>query len=134
MSLVVDTSLAAKWLIEEAGSDKAQGFIGEDLIAPELILAELSNVIWKKWRSGSILREHAQISLASLQSFVTVVPMESLAHDALETALYLDHPVYDCYFLALAGSVESKLVTFDKKLMRVCEGTRCAQLIEYLGE
>jgi predicted nucleic acid-binding protein len=45
-------------------------------------------------------------------------PTASLAPRALELALNLDHPVYDCFYLALAEAETAQMVTADRHLER----------------
>ena len=58
MSFVVDASVAAKWLVREADSDKAEALLIQwkqgdfDLLAPEIVLAEIGSMIWKKSLRG----------------------------------------------------------------------------------
>jgi predicted nucleic acid-binding protein len=46
--LVVDASVAAKWLVTEPLSDKALDVLGssDELYAPDLLLAEVGNILW----------------------------------------------------------------------------------------
>jgi predicted nucleic acid-binding protein len=46
------------------------------------------------------------------------VSSESLAQQALELARTLDHPTYDCLYVALALREEATLVTADRRLLR----------------
>ena len=43
-------------------------------------------------------------------------PTAPLASRAIELALELDHPVYDCFYLALAEAEKTELVTADLRL------------------
>ena len=54
MSWAVDASIACKWFVEEEGSDEAEQLlaVGEVLLAPELIVAEVCSALWKKLRAG----------------------------------------------------------------------------------
>ena len=57
MKLVVDTSIAVKWLLAEPYSRKARQLLGSRIVlhAPDFILTEVVNVIWKvTWRTCSI--------------------------------------------------------------------------------
>ena len=49
MSLVVDASVAVKWLIAEEGSDFANRLVelGDDLHAPRLMASEVANALWR---------------------------------------------------------------------------------------
>ena len=49
MTLVIDASIAAKWFVEEPGRAQALEVLDEtDRQAPDLVVAEVANVIWKK--------------------------------------------------------------------------------------
>lgn len=56
MRLVVDASVAVKWLIEEPASELADRLLDDDhdLLAPELLLAEVLNAAWRRQRQGDI--------------------------------------------------------------------------------
>jgi predicted nucleic acid-binding protein len=57
---VVDASIAVKWVILEVLSDEAdRGRDGEDdVLAPDLLLVEVANALWKKTAAKEIsLRE-----------------------------------------------------------------------------
>ncbi len=47
-----------------------------------------------------------------------------LARTALAIAIELDHPVYDCIYLALARRRGAPLVTLDRRLTARLAGTR----------
>ncbi len=49
-------------------------------------------------------------------------PTEQLAAEALALALDLDHPVYDCVYLALAIARDLPLVTADRRLIAAAQG------------
>jgi predicted nucleic acid-binding protein len=50
--IVVDASVALKWVIPEAGSDAAAGLLHDELIAPDLWLTEAANALWRHARLG----------------------------------------------------------------------------------
>ncbi len=56
MSFVVDASVVIKWFIEENLSAEAEAILGhgEPLFAPDLLLAEIGNVLWKKVIRGEV--------------------------------------------------------------------------------
>ena len=45
------------------------------------------------------------------------VPDEQLAAEALQLALKLNHPAYDCTYLACAGQKGAEFITADKKFL-----------------
>lgn len=118
MLLVVDASVAIKWLIPEDDSDEALQFAKEHrLIAPQLIYAECANIIWKKARRGELDAQEAREAALFVDTFdVQTVGMRELATAALDLSLHLDHAVYDCFYLALAILEDCRLVTADERL------------------
>lgn len=120
MAVVVDASVAAKWLIPEDGSDAAQALLAREavLIAPALLLVEVASVLWKSSRSGRIAPGAADAALAVLPGyFAELVADGDLIQGALHLASALDHPVYDCLYIALAQSRDCPLVTADARLV-----------------
>ncbi len=53
---------------------------------------------------------------------------------ALELALALDHPVYDCLYLSCADIVDGVLITADEKLCKAMQDTDFERLVRYLGD
>jgi predicted nucleic acid-binding protein len=138
--LVVDTSVAARWVI---GSDDpglsnetnvALTLLPRRLIAPDLLAAEFANVMWKKVRAQEIDAAQAREALAILPDLIDLIPTGQLADRAMDISLALDHPAYDCFFLATAEMLETIVVTADRKLVRRCAGTPFAALVSGLME
>ncbi len=115
--MIVDASVAVKWMIDEEGSDLARELLGRvDLIAPTLIHAEVGNAIWKKQRRGEYAG-HAELTalpdlFATLIQTIDEAPMMARA---LDLAIRLDHAVYDCVYLAVAEALDDALITADAK-------------------
>jgi predicted nucleic acid-binding protein len=122
---VVDASVAVKWVIDEEGSEAASLLAGESLSAPELLLAECANALWAKARRREMTGEEVLERLALLRSApVRLVPLEELVEDAARLAVALDHPVYDCLYLALAVREGTRLVTADQQFARAVQADR----------
>ena len=118
MRLVVDASVAVKWLIEEEYSAAADRLLegSHDLFAPRLMASEVGNVLWRKARMGEIGRSQAG-ALADAVSEMAVhwTGDEAVCPDAVRLSLALDHPVYDCVYLALAHRIGATVVTADAR-------------------
>jgi predicted nucleic acid-binding protein len=130
---VVDTSVVIKWFVDEGDNEAAIGYIGTALAAPELLLAEVGNALWKKRQKDEMPVEQIHMVTAFVKSFVEILSGEPVAEAAVGIALELKHPVYDCYYLAMAEELGTTVLTFDRRLRNTCIGTRFEGLIEYLG-
>ena len=126
MRLVVDASVAVKWLIAEDGSDAADRLLtdGDDLYAPRLMASEVANALWRKVRLGEVERGQAGV----LMTAVAEMPVrwsadETVCADAVRLALALDRPVYDCVYLALAHRLGARMVTADARFATALAST-----------
>ena len=126
MTIVVDASIAVKWVIPEVLSDEAEALRGraDRLLAPDLLLPEAANALWKKLIRREIsAHEAAQAIELLMASGLDLRPSGPLLDRALALARRLRHPVYDCLYLALAQAEDATLVTADQRLLaRVARG------------
>lgn len=121
MKWVVDASVVAKWLAPEPDSALAEALLDDELAAPDLLYAEVANILWKKQMRGEI---HAA-ALSAGVGWLLQVPIEihggaPLLLDAAILAQRLQHPAYDCFYLALAMRMSSPLITADRRLFERC--------------
>lgn len=126
MGLIVDASVAVKWFIDESDSDAARLLLDgrTGLLAPDLLVAEVCNAAWRRARTGDI--SHAQfraIANRIIRTPVEIRPTAPLAPAAASIALALDHPIYDCFYLALATVERARLVTDDDRFLAKLRGT-----------
>jgi predicted nucleic acid-binding protein len=134
--LVLDASVAVKWFVEEPGTAAAMALLAQDesLIAPDLLVAEVANVAWKHLMRGDLeLRQLAHVPEAVAKMFAELWPTVWLASRAFEIAAELRHPVYDCFYLALAEGEEATLVTADRRLIGRLAGSRWEALCRPLA-
>ena len=119
-ALVIDASIAVKWVIEEDGTPEALALRQKaKLIAPELLVAECANILWKKVQRRELLKEEALLAARLLQGAeIELTPTRSLLEVATRMAIELDHPAYDCLYLALAVERQSRFVTADEPFLR----------------
>ncbi len=116
--VVVDASVAIKWVVDETGSAAAAALLdGRTLHAPALLFVEAANAFWVMARRGAISRAGAADALDLLRRAPLVAPNEDLVPEALRLAQMLDHPVYDCVYLALALVREIPVVTADRRFV-----------------
>jgi predicted nucleic acid-binding protein len=135
VTLVVDASVAIKWLIEEAGTGAAEALRGRHLVAPQLIRVEVANVLRTIAARGLAPPERAVELLALFQSapLDIVDADDALERRALDLAMALAHPVYDCLYLALAERMGAPMVTADTRFLRALAGTPFDALAHPLG-
>jgi predicted nucleic acid-binding protein len=115
--LVVDASVAAKWVLPEAHSEEALhlGRAGKRLIAPDILHPELGNSLWKRIRRSELSVEEARRNLAWLvRAPVRIHPSSALLPGALDLAVLLSRSVYDCLYVALAVRADTRVVTADR--------------------
>ncbi len=123
---VVDASVALKWVLDEAGSAAASALLdGRTLFAPPLLATEAANALWVAARRGQITSNEAEdaLDLILRAPFQPVPSGLNLPLRALELARLLDHPVYDCTYLALAIALERPVVTADRRFAAVARRT-----------
>ena len=122
MTLVVDASVAAKWVLPEAGSVEAAALRTQDadLIAPSLIVAEIGNALWKSAMRGDVAgAEVAHMLDIAAAHYARLIPLADIANAAVKLAVDLEHPIYDCFYLALADRERAELITADARMFAV---------------
>ena len=114
--MVVDASVAVKWVVPEAGSDEAAALIGKELCAPSLWLAEAANALRKKRLRGEITDEQARLRAQDLvDAPLEPIELPILLPAAMRMSAELGHSIYDCFYLAAALLRDTTLVTADHR-------------------
>lgn len=139
MTVVVDASLALKWIIDETDSDPARRFFVKhhgEMHAPDLLLIEVA---------GSLVRRANERKATSYDSIDGVHQIRARLNEAAylhrvtpeligvsaELAIALGHPIKDCVYLALADRLGCPLATSDVKFRdRVADPARVKLLAE----
>jgi predicted nucleic acid-binding protein len=130
---VVDACVAAKWLLPAAGEgllEQADHLIARhvkrelQLLAPDLIEAEIGNVLWKAARRKRISPADAENSLRRFTELgIESIPTSDLLGKALQIAVAYDRSFYDALYVAVALATKTELVTADERLVNAL-GTR----------
>jgi predicted nucleic acid-binding protein len=107
----------ASVIVASVGKAASAGPIGgKDLVAPDLVIPETLNAFCKLRRAGRVVPDRAHI--LRLLDNIRIVPSRPHAARADELAESLEHPVYDCLYLALAEAEADVLITTDAAFER----------------
>lgn len=118
MIVVVDASVVIKWYLDEVHTTEAEHLLDDrfELHAPELLVPEFGNILWKKCRQEEIEANEAQMALKLFEKqSVALHPHTSLLKTALLGAIETGQPVYDWTYLSLALSLACPFVTADRR-------------------
>lgn len=116
---VVDASVAVKWYLPEPHSADAEKLLvgAYQLLAPDLIVSEVGNILWKRIMRSELSVPKAKSIMAAFAGLpLTLLPANSLAENAMTVACGLKRTFYDSIYLALAMTADCRLVTADRKL------------------
>jgi predicted nucleic acid-binding protein len=124
--IVLDASVAIRWVVEEAGSDPARAMLAQPVewTAPRLFLTETASALRRKVVEESIEPTAASDSVAFFLDVVRTGSLrlaedELLVDKALRLSLLLGHKLPDCVYLALAEREGIALATADQALARL---------------
>ena len=118
---VPDASIAVKWYVPEIHADAAARLLdpAHELHAPDLILPEFGNILWKKVRRGEVTADRGR---KIIRAFLAVPllrhPAAPLLEPAFETAIGTRQTVYDCAYLALSMALACQMVTADERFYK----------------
>ena len=140
MNCVIDASVLVKFFIPEILSKKAEELNARimegdlRLLAPDLIFAEVGNILWKKHRRKELSRAEAE----EIVDAVVSLPMEietskALLPFAVDLGLAYGITVYDALYVSLAKVHETILITADKKLVEIMGKTDFKKHVAWLG-
>ena len=133
--MIVDTSVIAKWFLEEKDTEKALKLREEyvrgnvDIEIPDLLIYELANVL--RYKQFSV--EEIKDAIKSIYSmdFLIITPTESLMELAAEISKKCDITIYDAVYIALGKYFGTPVITADKKLYEKAKGHNIILLSEY---
>ncbi len=117
---VVDASVAIKWFIPEIHATAATRLWDNtiQLLVPDLIFAEVGNILWKKQRMQEITPTTALSILSDFKRLPIInYDILPLLHDAWQIAKEYSCSFYDSLYVALALREKSLLVTADQRLI-----------------
>lgn len=139
--ICVDSSVVVKLVVKEEDSEMARGLFrvlatrNEDIIAPQFLMMEVSNVLLKKTRRQPAISINTANSALStvLNLGISLHDSDSLHHNAFRIAVSHRLPaVYDAYYLALAADAQCPFWTADKRLYNGLDGR--LPFVHWLGD
>ena len=138
--VVVDASLAFKWLVKEIYTAEANDLgrlwnsQGTQIAAPYLMPVEVTNALHHRVARGELTLEAATRHMESLLSSGLELHQTPTLHGrALELASLLRQgAVYDAHYLALSETLGCELWTADEKFYRVASPS--AGNVRWIGD
>jgi len=135
--VVIDASVIIKWFIREDLYDEGQRLLEREdqFAAPDIVVPEVVNILWKKTQRGELVHSEADAILALvLGARLSLIASSELARRSLAIAVSLGHPAYDCLYIACAEAAIVPLVTADRRLLRTVAPTPFAGFVRHLGQ
>jgi predicted nucleic acid-binding protein len=124
--IVVDASVAVKWFIPEVHSENATHLLDKPIkfLAPNLIYAEVGNILWKKTRLKELTQEIAGEILNDFKKMpFEISENQSLLETAWHIATKYQRTFYDSLYLALARTENCQFVTADQAFVNALKAT-----------
>jgi predicted nucleic acid-binding protein len=132
--MIVDASVAFKWMVREALSEAAEELVErDDLFAPSILLAEIGHGLSKRVRRGELLAVGLAERLERLPLLLTLEPSDHDIGPAWALAMELNHSFYDCLYLALANRFDDVLISADEVFVRKCASSGWQDRVVLLG-
>jgi predicted nucleic acid-binding protein len=134
---VLDASVVVKWFLPEPHAEAARRLRSADLAAkaPDLLLLEVPNVLWKYVMRGVLALKTAQEAIEALAiAPINLRTAESLFTSAFRLATETRRSVYDCTYLSLAIEEDCPLVTADRKFYDAIKAGPFAECIVWVGD
>ena len=123
--VVVDASIAVKWLLPEPDSavalEQRRRWTTQRVVpaAPDFLLIELHNVFWKRLQRGELAPDAPVLTGAPTFGLeLTWYPFEPLLPLAWRVACQYDVSIYDALYAALAQQLNAPFATADQSLAR----------------
>lgn len=122
--LVVDASVVIKWFLPEPLSVEARAILDDyeagtlSLSAPDLLNAEVGNIVWKKHRFQGLGDDDANAIIENFRKLtIEFTPTAEVLADAYNLAVTHQCTVYDSLYLALSIREACQFVTADERLV-----------------
>lgn len=121
--IVIDASVATKWLLSEPGSTEARQLLEGDgmMLAPAVVHLEVTGAIVRGFRQSRLTELESRQAFALWGELLQggalqLVPIDDLYPLAFDLALKLKHPLVDCFYLAAGKQLGMPVLTADRRL------------------
>lgn len=128
--IVVDSSVVIKWFVTEPLSEQARRVLQEyeagevTLFAPDLLAAEIGNIVWKKYRLQGLAKTDAEQIIAAFRDLeITLISSAELLEKAFQIAMAHERTVYDSLYIALSEREQCVFITADERLVNAVNKT-----------
>jgi len=129
--IVLDASVAVKWFVHDVSSDEASLVAHKyKFIAPNLIMTEVANALWTYARRGDVSSQDLVSALKILDKRISLLNQLSIVQMASQLACDLNHPVYDCMYLAVSRMQHLPLLTADKRLVKIATSEMGLEVVD----
>lgn len=121
--VVVDASVAAKWVMTEAQTGVAMELLHGPVrwAAPSIIRIEVGGAVIRRLRTGAMTRDDARAACDDWRdlvadAFVRLISTTDLYEAAVDLAFQTRHALPDCLYLAAAMMLDCRLITADRTM------------------
>lgn len=124
MIIILDVSAAIEILFQREKSCLFSELYSKAgwIIAPDLFVAEITNVLWKYYKAGLITHEdciqYVQDGLDMVDDFIDA---NTLWKESLSEGIKNNHSIYDMYYLVLTRRNDGTLITNNTALAEICK-------------
>lgn len=115
---VLDASVLAALYVDDRATEQSEVALArveaDELHAPDFVMLEVANVLWKRVRREELHAEDAMTAIADLSAAsIQFHPIGSLVAQSLALALSHGFTAYDATYVALATRVGGIVLTND---------------------
>ncbi len=122
--IVLDSSVMIKWFVAEPLSSESRKLLDDYqagkllVLAPDLLNAEVANIVWKKHRFQGLARPDADQIIDAFRALeIAFIPNSVLLEDAFHIAIEHQRTVYDALYIALSQREQCPYITADERLV-----------------
>jgi predicted nucleic acid-binding protein len=132
MILILDVSAAMEIILKK---EESEFFISKYkeaawVIAPDLYVSEIANVLWKYHKAKIVSHELCQQYVEDGINLIDdYFESKELWKETLGEAIKNNHSVYDMFYAVLARRHDAILMTKDRRLFEVCKTMNIESLI-----